>query len=335
MTTKTEQNNGIAIFNTGNEGSIIGPILFIMYINDIVEKLISPTRLFADDTSFSYSNRDELQIKTVIDHDLEELDEWPKKWLMTFNSDKTEIMLFSNTDIPEFNFTFNEKTIPITNSHKHLGVTFSSDAKWNIYVENILLSIYKHLNVLRKLKYKLSRKNLEKLYLVYIRPIFEYACEVWDNCGVGNSNKLDHLQLEAARIVTGLPIFASSILIYKELGWESLAERRKRRKLQMFYNIQNNNAPMNLCDLIPPSIQSTTVYPLRNGSDSIMPFCRLSNTYDSFIPSTTRQWNSLDPSFRNVDSIAKYKAELRKRKDISQVPKHYEIGPRKLKGTTI
>ena len=56
----------------------------------------------------------------------------------------------------------------------------------------------------------------------------------------------------------GLPIFASSILIYKELGWESLAERGKRRKLQMIYNIQNNNAPMHLCDLIPPTIQSKT-----------------------------------------------------------------------------
>ena len=111
-----------------------------------------------------------------------------------------------------------------------------------------MLSIYKHLHVLRKLKYKLSRKNLEKLYLVYIRPICEYACEVWGNCGVGNYNKLDHLQVEAARIVTGLPIFASSILIYKELGWESLTDRRKRRKLQMFYNLQNNNAPMYLCD---------------------------------------------------------------------------------------
>jgi hypothetical protein len=73
------------------------------------------------------------------------------------------------------------------------------------------------------------------------------------------------LQLEAARIVTGLPIFASSILIYKELGCESLTERRKRRKLQMFYNIHNNDAPRYLCDLIPPIIQSTTVYPLRNG----------------------------------------------------------------------
>ena len=87
---------------------------------------------------------------------------------------------------------------------------------------------------------------------------------VWDNCGAGNSNKLDQLQLEAARIVTVLPIFANSILIYKELGWESLPERRKRRKLQMFYNIQNNSAPKYLCDLIPPTIQSATVYPLRN-----------------------------------------------------------------------
>ena len=147
---------------------------------------------------------------------------------------------------------------------------------------------------------------------------------------MGNSNKLDQLQLEAARIVTGLPIFASSILIYKELGWESLTERRKRRKLQMFYNIQNNNAPRYLCDLIPPTIRSTTVYPLRNGSDIIIPFCILLITCDSFIPSTICQWSSLNPSLRNVESIAKFKTELRKQKDIRQGPKHYEIGHQKL-----
>ena len=98
----------------------------------------------------------------------------------------------------------------------------------------------------------------------------------------------------------------------------------------MFYNIQNNNASSYLCDLIPPTIQSKTVYPLRNGSDIIIPFCRLSITCDSFIPSTICQWNSFDQLPRNVDSIAKFKTELRKQKDISQVPKHYEIGPRKL-----
>jgi hypothetical protein len=75
-------------------------------------------------------------------------------------------------------------------------------------------------------KSRVREINFSAISLIYIlnnrgpstnpwgRSIFEYGCEVWDNCGVGNSNKLDHLQLEAARIVTGLPIFASSILIY-------------------------------------------------------------------------------------------------------------------------
>ena len=67
-------------------------------------------------------------------------------------------------------------------------------------------NISKHLSVLRKLKYKLNRLNLEKLYLTFIRPLFEYGCEIWDNCGINNSENLEKLQREAARIVTGLCI---------------------------------------------------------------------------------------------------------------------------------
>ena len=60
----------------------------------------------------------------------------------------------------------------------------SNDAKWNNHIENIILSVSRYLGILRKLKYRSSRQNLEKLYLVYIRPIFEYAREIWDNCEV-------------------------------------------------------------------------------------------------------------------------------------------------------
>jgi hypothetical protein len=65
-------------------------------------------------------------------------------------------------------------------------------------LEKIMISVLSGLND--------SCTNLDKLYLVYIRPLFEYACELWDNCGIGNSQKLEQLQLEAARIVTVLPI---------------------------------------------------------------------------------------------------------------------------------
>ena len=123
-----------------------------------------------------------MQLKNVIAHDLNEMDIWSKKWLMSFNPDKTEIMIFCNRSVPEnLDFSVKGKSVPITTSHKHLGVTFSNDAKWNNHVDNIKSSVSKHLNILRKLKYRLSRTNLDKLYLVYIRPLFEYACELWDN----------------------------------------------------------------------------------------------------------------------------------------------------------
>ena len=79
-----------------------------------------------------------------------------------------------------FNFSFHGELISNISSHKHLGVTLSHYAKWSKYVENIAKTISKHLGVLRKLKFNMNRQSLEKMYLVYIRPIFEYACEVWD-----------------------------------------------------------------------------------------------------------------------------------------------------------
>ena len=104
------------------QGSVLGPLLFIIYINDIAENLLSLCRLFADDTSFSFSGDDGSQVKRVIDHDLKQLEEWSKKWLMSFNPDKTEIMLFSNVESPELSFSLNNRNIQVTGSHKHLGV---------------------------------------------------------------------------------------------------------------------------------------------------------------------------------------------------------------------
>ena len=70
-----------------------------------------------------------MQLKNVIAHDLNEMDILSKKWLMSFNHDKTEIMIFPNRSFPEIlDFSFNGKSVPITISLKHLGVTFSNDA---------------------------------------------------------------------------------------------------------------------------------------------------------------------------------------------------------------
>ena len=75
-------------------------------------------------------------------------------------------------------------------------------------------------------------------------------------------------------------------------------------------------------------MQSTSVYSLRNGNDIILPFCRLSSTRDYFIPSTIKMWNSLNNNIRNVDTLSKFKVELKKIDETENhsVPKHFYCG---------
>jgi hypothetical protein len=99
---------------------------------------------------------------------------------------------------------------------------------------------------------------------------------------------------------------------------------------QMF--IASRMAPEYLRHLVPPTIQSTTIYPLRNGDNLIVPFCRLSITNSSFIPSTVKEWNKLDIAIRKLDSLSKFKNAIRLNSQSNKisVPKLYYYGPRKL-----
>ena len=88
-----------------------------------------------------------------------------------------------------------------------------------------------HLQItyLRKIKYILPKETLKKLYCTYIRPLLEYASEVWDGCTITDPNRLEQVQLAADRIVTGLPTFSPLCSLYSETGWEALAERKETK----------------------------------------------------------------------------------------------------------
>ena len=91
-------------------------------------------------------------------------------------------------------------------------------------------------------------------------------------------------------------------------------------------------APEYLHHLVPPTIQSTTIYHLRNGHNLIVPFCRLSITNSSFIPSTVKEWNTLDIAIRKFDSLSKFKNAIRLNSQSNKIsiPKPYYYGPRKI-----
>jgi hypothetical protein len=179
-------------------------------------------------------------------------------WLVKFYPNKTEIMIFNiRNQQDELSFDFDGIVLNSINKHKQLGIIFTSDYKWKKAYRQSNSENFKALNFLRKLKFRLKREYLENIYFTFIRPILEYSSEVWDNCCQVNSDRLEKLQLEAARIVTGLTCYTCLDSIYKETGWEKLSTRREINKLCMFYRLNVGNSPEFLCDLISPSVGET------------------------------------------------------------------------------
>ena len=171
------------------QGTVLGPLFFLVYINDIVENLLSIVRLFADDTSLACSSASIRDIEGILNHDLLVLSTWRKQWLVDFNPSKTEAIIFSCNDAYYFpNLMFEDILVNFVENHKHLGLTLSSNAKWHSHIENIITSVSKLLGIMRAVKYKLSRKALNNDYISYIRPILEYAAVVWDGCTAYEKN---------------------------------------------------------------------------------------------------------------------------------------------------
>ena len=310
------------------QGSVLGPLLFLIFVNDITDNLVNVSRLFADDTSISSSSSDIHELKNTIEADLAAIYDWSTKWKVSFNPSKTKLLFIGNCP-NDFEIRFSDTHISSVSNHKHLGLTFSSNAKWSDHIDNICKSALGKLNFLKKFKYILTRSTLNRIYCSFIRPVLEYGCEVWDGCLKGDVEKLENVQLNAARIVTGLPIFTSKELLYFETGWEKLKDRRDRRKLTLFHKIYNGNAPGYLNEIVG-TYKATSQYNLRNNTDLYLPNYRLNSTRNSFFPSSIRAWNELHTNVRSIQSFNQFKSILKSNSESCALPKYLTTGDRKL-----
>jgi len=109
---------------------VSGHLLLLLYINDIADDLESLTRLFADDTSLTYSSISTIDIETKINHDLEKLQGWSEKWLTTFNPTKTKVLFISKSENgSDINLRFNNRRLEVSTVHMYLGISLSNDTK--------------------------------------------------------------------------------------------------------------------------------------------------------------------------------------------------------------
>ena len=124
------------------QGSILGPLLFLVYVNDLVDDLQTTPYLFADDTSLLATINPKNVVSTFSDmnNDLETLSNWANQWRVTFNASKTVYMIISNkSKVPRYPdlYLHGERLTKVT-SHKHLGVTLTSNMSWNLHIDAAL-----------------------------------------------------------------------------------------------------------------------------------------------------------------------------------------------------
>ena len=124
---------------------------------------------------------------------------------------------------PDFAFDLGGVSIAPVDTHKYLGITFSSDCKWYKDVDTLIEKTSKQVNAFRKLKFKLKREYLEKINLTFIRTILDYSSEVWDNCGQINVNRLEKIEAAGIHSYRYTLLCRSKLYIYCETGWDKLS----------------------------------------------------------------------------------------------------------------
>ena len=150
--------------DTVPQGSVLGPILFLIYINDITKNLTSRIGLFADDNMIYISSNNSARNDEILSADLKIMEEWANQWLVTFSPSKSCDMTLALRGSSEFhNLFFFDEPISQVKHDKHLGIVIQQNLKWGTHIDNICANTNTKINILNHISRNVNRKALEIL----------------------------------------------------------------------------------------------------------------------------------------------------------------------------
>ena len=281
------------------QGSVLGPLMFLLFINDLPEYVHhSSVRLFADDCVLYrkiQSNSDIIKLQ----EDLNSLLQWESDWQMEFHPSKCQLLRVTNKRRPMASiYNIRGHNLEVVDSAKYLGVTIHKSLRWNEHIDTITKKANATRAFIQRNLQHCPRSTKATCYTTLVRPLVEYACTVWDPHTANNIQKLEAVQPRSARFVMNIYSQTSSVTsMLDTLQWSSLEERRARCKAVMMYRIVHGLVA------VPPSELQPTMSAARGHTHRFMvPYARTQIYKQSFFPDGIRIWNSLPQ--RAVDSTS-------------------------------
>jgi Reverse transcriptase (RNA-dependent DNA polymerase)/Endonuclease-reverse transcriptase len=232
------------------QGSVVGPLLFDIYIDDLAKSVKSKVRLFADDSVLYREIKNE-EDKKILQEDIDAVGKWVAINKMGLNVGKCKVVCFNKgRKACDGEYKADGSALETVNSYKYLGVVFARNLEWKEHIERVSKKGITALNfVMRQLR-GMDQKIKEKAYMTLIRPIVEYGSSVWDPYRIGEVKYMEKVQRLAARRVTGKmrrlkkvidnkgnvkQVLERPSIMVQELGWQTLEFRRKKDRLCNYY----------------------------------------------------------------------------------------------------
>ena len=246
--------NWTEVFSGVPQGSVLGPVLFIIYINDIDELILSSLFKFADDAKLlgKVDNQEDI---ARMQKDLASIIEWSETWQMPINTDKCKVMHFGKNN-NKTEYTIGGHRLEAVSEERDLGVQLTEDLKVG---KQCLKAAKKGNQILGMIRRTFSCKEksiIMKLYKSLVRPHLDYCVQAWRPHYQKDINTLEAVQKRATRMVTGLQETCYESRL-KELGLTTLETRRIRADMLEVFKIMKGIERINADDLFEMSTQST------------------------------------------------------------------------------
>ena len=297
------------------QGSILGPLLFLIYINDLpLISSMSDIDLYADDSTLHNSSPSIVRIKSNLQYSLDIVSEWCNTNNMSLHPAKTKCMILSTNykvkRILDMKLTLNGSVIERVNCQKILGVYVDETLSWHVHVKDVVKKLNSKLALFRRIAFFLTNEMKSLYYNAYILSAMDYCCNVWGSCHKSDLDKIIAIQKRAIKLITKSNAFDFDT-DDKRRSFLSFKNRYKYHTALLVFKYNKGDCPSYFSELV--TFANNKKYSLRSSKNKDLTIIKPKTNYlkQSFTYKAAQIWNSLPLDIKCNTNLHSFKQNLK------------------------